>query len=146
MNRIPARFAITLTFLGSFTGTVNVQTRLPPVPGAHVVTITPPGQVGSEPAIAVNPNDVGLHRVGIGGRRNLAEEDRHSLNHLQRQTVKVRYTDRTAVEFDAIFAVANLDRSRGYDDVAVVDVCDRQEREDSEETEELLLWRSVVLR
>src|SRR2546430_1083491 len=34
MNRVPARFAITLTFLGSFTGIVNVQTRLPPVPGA----------------------------------------------------------------------------------------------------------------
>src|SRR5258705_5839235 len=57
MNRVPARFAITLTFLGSFTGIVDVQTRLPRVPGAHVVTITPPGQVGSEPAIAVNPNN-----------------------------------------------------------------------------------------
>ncbi len=30
---------------------------LPPAPEAHVVTITPPGLTGSEPAIAVNPQD-----------------------------------------------------------------------------------------
>jgi hypothetical protein len=42
------------------------QTPLPRAPGAHVVTITPPGQTGSEPAIAVNPNDPN-QVVGIGG-------------------------------------------------------------------------------
>ncbi len=46
---------------------------LPPAPGAHVVTITPPGQTGSEPAIAVNPRDpdkvvgVAPHWVGYSG-------------------------------------------------------------------------------
>ena len=45
---------------------VSVQSRLPRAPGAHVVTITPPGQTGSEPAIAVNPNNP-QQVVGIGG-------------------------------------------------------------------------------
>jgi len=57
MNRVLARFAIASTFLGVLTASVHVQARLPTAPGAHVVTITPPGQVGSEPAIAVNPNN-----------------------------------------------------------------------------------------
>src|SRR2546426_9833049 len=45
---------------------VSGQSRLPRAPGAHVVTITPPGQTGSEPAIAVNPNNP-QQVVGIGG-------------------------------------------------------------------------------
>jgi hypothetical protein len=45
----------------------STQVPLPRAPGAHVVTITPPGQTGSEPAIAINPfnpNQV----VGVAGR------------------------------------------------------------------------------
>ena len=33
----------------------GAQSSLPRAPGAHVVTVTPPGQVGFEPTIAVNP-------------------------------------------------------------------------------------------
>lgn len=33
------------------------QSALPPAPGAHIVNISPPGQSGSEPSIAVNPNN-----------------------------------------------------------------------------------------
>jgi hypothetical protein len=46
--------------------TAGVQTRLPRAPGAHVVTITPPGLTGSEPAIAVNPNNPN-QVVGVAG-------------------------------------------------------------------------------
>jgi hypothetical protein len=42
------------------------EPRLPRAPGAHVVTITPAGQTGSEPAIAVNPSNP-KQVVGIGG-------------------------------------------------------------------------------
>ncbi len=45
----------------------HLQTRLPRPPGAHVVTITPPGLTASEPAIAVNPNNPN-QVVGITGR------------------------------------------------------------------------------
>jgi len=45
----------------------SAQVGLPPVPGAHIVTITPPGQTGSEPAIAVNPADPD-QVVGAAGR------------------------------------------------------------------------------
>jgi hypothetical protein len=46
------------------------QSSLPRAPGAHVVTITPPGQIGNEPAIAVNrysPNQVVVTYGGDGG-------------------------------------------------------------------------------
>ena len=33
------------------------QSRLPLAPGAHVVTISPQGVRGTEPSIAVNPNN-----------------------------------------------------------------------------------------
>jgi len=46
---------------------VSVQSRLERAPGAHVVTITPAGETGSEPAIAVNPNNLN-QVVGVGGR------------------------------------------------------------------------------
>ncbi|MGE5242746.1 MAG: sialidase family protein [Betaproteobacteria bacterium] len=41
---------------------------LPRAPRAHVVTITPPGLTGSEPAIAVNPNDPKQVVAAAGGR------------------------------------------------------------------------------
>lgn len=41
---------------------------LPRAPQAHVVTITPPGLTGSEPAIAVNPNDPRQVVAAAGGR------------------------------------------------------------------------------
>src|SRR5437763_11784317 len=49
-------------------GSIGVanQSTLPRAPGAHVVTITPAGQTGSEPAIAVNPNNPD-QLVGVGG-------------------------------------------------------------------------------
>ena len=39
------------------TGAAAVPEPLPPAPSAYVVTITPPGLTGAEPAIAVNPRD-----------------------------------------------------------------------------------------
>src|ERR1700730_2723535 len=71
--------------------------------------------------LTVNPNDVGLHRVGVGGGRNLTEKNWRSVNHLQRQMVKARHLAGTAIEFNAILAVANLNRSGGYDDVVVIE-------------------------
>jgi len=47
--------------------TAHVQSRLSQAPGAHVVTITPPGLTGSEPAIAVNPTNP-TQVVGVAGR------------------------------------------------------------------------------
>lgn len=44
------------------------QPALPPAPGARVVTITPPGTTGSEPCIAVDPNDPDRVVAGAGGR------------------------------------------------------------------------------
>ena len=44
-----------------------VSAPLPPAPGAHVTTITPPGLTSSEPAIAVNPADP-RQVVGAGPR------------------------------------------------------------------------------
>ncbi len=44
------------------------QPPLPPAPGRHVVTITPPGATGSEPCIAVDPNDPDRVVAGAGGR------------------------------------------------------------------------------
>src|SRR5205823_8566535 len=46
---------------------VSDQTRLARAPGAHIVTITPPGETGSEPAISVSPNDP-TQVVGVAGR------------------------------------------------------------------------------
>ncbi len=46
---------------------VEAASPLAPAPGAHVVTVSPPGTIASEPAIAVNPlqpNEV----VAVGGR------------------------------------------------------------------------------
>jgi len=40
---------------------------LPPAPGARVVTVSPPGATGAEPAIAVNPLDP-RHVVAVAGR------------------------------------------------------------------------------
>lgn len=46
---------------------LEAQAQLPRAPGAHVVTITPAGQMGSEPAIAVDPSNPD-HVVGAAGR------------------------------------------------------------------------------
>jgi len=45
---------------------IGAQTPLPRAPGAHVVTISPPGHPASEPTIAVDPNDP-AHVVGAYG-------------------------------------------------------------------------------
>jgi BNR repeat-like domain len=67
MNRSITRFATALALVAVSTARPQVQVRLARAPGAHVVTITPPGQTGSEPAIAVNPNNPG-QVVGVAGR------------------------------------------------------------------------------
>jgi hypothetical protein len=67
MSRYIARASTTVTLVGIAAVAASVQARLPRAPGAHVVTITPRGQIGSEPAIAVNPNNPG-QVVGIAGR------------------------------------------------------------------------------
>ena len=45
---------------------IAAQTSLPRAPGAHVVTISPPGRPASEPTIAVDPDHPG-HLVGAFG-------------------------------------------------------------------------------
>ena len=67
MGRYIARASTTVALVGIAAVAASVQARLPRAPGAHVVTITPRGQTGSEPAIAVNPNNPG-QVVGIAGR------------------------------------------------------------------------------
>ncbi len=42
---------------GILAGAMCFAQTLPPAPGAHVVTISAPGERGNEPGIAVNPND-----------------------------------------------------------------------------------------
>ena len=66
MTRYAAGVATVLTLVLAATTDVSVQEQLPRAPGAHVVTITPPGQTGSEPAIAVNPNNPN-QVVGVAG-------------------------------------------------------------------------------
>ncbi len=66
MNALRARVPMVVALTTAALTTVSVQSRLQPAPGAHVVTITPPGQTGSEPAIAVNPNNPN-QVVGVGG-------------------------------------------------------------------------------
>jgi len=46
-----------MVLVATGTAAIDVRAPLSRAPGAHVVTITPPGQTGSEPAIAVNPNN-----------------------------------------------------------------------------------------
>jgi len=66
MNAHRARVPMVVALTTITVITVSVQSRLQPAPGAHVVTITPPGQTGSEPAIAANPNSPN-QVVGVGG-------------------------------------------------------------------------------
>jgi BNR repeat-like domain len=58
---------IALAMMGAATADVDGQIRLARAPGAHIVTITPPGETGSEPAIAVNPGNPN-QVVGAAGR------------------------------------------------------------------------------
>src|SRR6266568_466587 len=67
MNGYYTRVPMTIALVGIAAVTANVQAQLPRAPGASVVTITPPGFTGSEPAIAVNPNNPN-QVVGVGGR------------------------------------------------------------------------------
>jgi hypothetical protein len=61
-----ASVPIAITLVAAAGASVGVQTRLPRAPGAHIVTITPAGFTGSEPSIAVNPNNP-AQVVGVGG-------------------------------------------------------------------------------
>jgi len=67
MGRYIARASTTVALVGIAAVAASVQARLPRAPGAHVVTITPQGQIGSEPAIAVNPANPS-QVVGVAGR------------------------------------------------------------------------------
>src|SRR5947207_8671765 len=67
MTRYAAGVATVLSCVLAAITHVSVQEQLPRAPGAHIVTITPPGETGSEPAIAVNPNDP-MQVVGVAGR------------------------------------------------------------------------------
>src|SRR5437773_1795252 len=66
VTRYAAGVATVLSCVLAASTQVSVQEQLPRAPGAHVVTITPPGQTGSEPAIAVNPNNPN-QVVGVAG-------------------------------------------------------------------------------
>ncbi len=55
MTRYAGQVLATIGLAGMVWARVGAEPPLPPAPNAHVVTITPPGQVSSEPAIAVNP-------------------------------------------------------------------------------------------
>jgi hypothetical protein len=65
--RVRFVLAATMIVVAAAAPPVHDQTRLARAPGAHIVTITPPGESGSEPAIAVNPNDP-TQVVGVAGR------------------------------------------------------------------------------
>ena len=56
MRWFRVRVAITAALVLD-TAALGVRAALPRAPAARVVTITPPGQTGSEPAIAVDPNN-----------------------------------------------------------------------------------------
>jgi hypothetical protein len=60
--------AATLVLVLSDSTRLSTQSKLPRAPAAQVVTITPPGQSGSEPAIAVNPNNPNQVVAAAGGR------------------------------------------------------------------------------
>ena len=67
MTQTITRLSTILVLVTMTAITTHVQARLPRPPGAHVVTITPPGETGSEPAIAMNPNNPN-QVVGVAGR------------------------------------------------------------------------------
>ncbi|PYR00004.1 MAG: hypothetical protein DMF97_10380 [Acidobacteria bacterium] len=67
MTQSMTRLSTTVALVVMTAVTAHVQARLPRPPGAHVVTITPPGETGSEPAIAINPNNPN-QVVGVAGR------------------------------------------------------------------------------
>jgi len=64
MSRVWATAAL---IVAASIGVAN-QSKLPRAPGAHIVTITPAGQSGSEPAIAVNPSNPNQVVAAAGGR------------------------------------------------------------------------------
>jgi hypothetical protein len=68
-------------------------------------------------ALAVDPHDIGLHRMRVGHRRHLPEKNRRPVDNLERQIVELGDLVHAAVEFDPILPVANLDRTGGDDDV-----------------------------
>ncbi len=65
--RSPALAAL-LVSATALTLSGQAQPALPPAPDAHVVTITPQGQTGSEPCIAVDWSDPNKVVAGAGGR------------------------------------------------------------------------------
>ena len=67
MTQSTTRLSTTVALVVMAAVTAHVQARLPRPPGAHVVTITPPGETGSEPAVAINPNNPN-QVVGVAGR------------------------------------------------------------------------------
>jgi len=66
VKRFCAQLFVTCAATMTAAAVVSTQSSLSRVPAAHVVTITPPGQTGSEPAIAVNPNNP-EQVVGVAG-------------------------------------------------------------------------------
>ena len=70
-------------------------------------------------AIAIDAHHVGLHLMGVGDGRHVTEKDRCAVDHLNRQPVELCHLVGTAVELDAIFAIADLDRARRDDGVGV---------------------------
>src|SRR6478609_6907873 len=66
MRTAAARLVIATLLLSPIAIGLAAQSSLPAAPGAHVVTITPPGLTGSEPAIAVNPRNPDQVVAGAG--------------------------------------------------------------------------------
>src|SRR5947209_3744366 len=62
------RPVITIALVLAASSGVSNQSRLPRAPGTNLVTITPPGQSGSEPAIAINPKNPNQVVGAAGGR------------------------------------------------------------------------------
>jgi hypothetical protein len=52
-----AKFKLSMAAFLVCTPTAQTQTPMPPAPHRHVTTVTSPNQSGSEPSIAVNPNN-----------------------------------------------------------------------------------------
>lgn len=66
MRTAAARLVIATLLLSPIAIGLAAQSPLPAAPGAHIVTITPPGLTGSEPAIAVNPRNPDQVVAGAG--------------------------------------------------------------------------------
>ena len=71
--------------------------------------------------LAIQLHDIGLRRVAVADLCDVADEDGRTVGLLDRKIVELVQEAGAAVEQHIVFAVANLDRARGKDDILRVD-------------------------